>query len=149
MSFSRTKSSLTRNRSSDAMHANALLMSSRSLLRATPAARRRAPVALCTSSGSSFLRPFRYPCIHSGQSGFFHQSAKHVPPSSAKESRAANPTLPLCEATDRLAIVGVRPVPCSPFSFCYLLIFLFAFLLNKKFLFFFLVFLSNLFYCWH
>ena len=69
-SSSRTISSLTRNRSSDAVHANVLLISSRSLMCATPAARRRAPVALCTMSQSSLLRPFRYPCIQSGQSGF-------------------------------------------------------------------------------
>ena len=56
MSSSRTISSLTRNHSSDAVHANALFMSSRSLTCATPAARRRAPVALCTMSQSSLLR---------------------------------------------------------------------------------------------
>ena len=42
-------------RGEDAVDANALLMSSRSLMCATPAARRRAPVALCTSSLSFYV----------------------------------------------------------------------------------------------
>ena len=76
-------------------------MSSRSLTCAAPAARERTPVALCTSSQSSLLSPFRNLCIQSGQSAFvsltafFQQSSKQLSPPRAEEwmrRRAANPT---------------------------------------------------------
>ena len=73
----------------------------------------------------------RYPCIHSGHVGFFSANPsssrapnkfRHQAQKRCISRRAPNPTFPLCVSskrpTDKLAIVGVRPVPSSSLRTC-------------------------------